>query len=87
MNDPARAWLEFSARDLAAAEALQGNEYLANVALFHAQQAVEKALKAVIEHHGRAVPRIHSVRTLLERVIEASGSREKPDTEDVLLLD
>lgn len=39
---------------------------------FHAQQAIEKALKAVLALDGRPVPRSHDLRFLLEQ-LEAAG--------------
>ena len=39
---------------------------------FHAQQAIEKALKAVLTLEGVAVPRTHDLRFLLEQ-LEAAG--------------
>lgn len=44
-----REWLTRAVEDLAAAETLLSRADLTNVVAFHTQQAVEKALKAVIE--------------------------------------
>ena len=43
----------------------------AEIACFHAQQAVEKYLKAIIAHSGRLVPRTHDLRAL-ELLIKGS---------------
>lgn len=40
---------------------------------FHAQQAVEKAMKAVLSAHEHAYPWTHDVRHLME-LLEAAGS-------------
>jgi HEPN domain-containing protein len=47
--------------DIAAAQKLLDNEYVANIVLFHCQQCVEKCLKAVLEENEIEVPKIHSV--------------------------
>ena len=56
-----KEWLEFTKRDLAAAEELLQNEYLANVVLLHCQQAVEKVFKAVLQEYDIAIPHIHKI--------------------------
>jgi HEPN domain-containing protein len=44
-----REWLAKADEDLAAAQALLAHPELTNIVAFHAQQAVEKALKAALE--------------------------------------
>ncbi|RMI05030.1 MAG: HEPN domain-containing protein, partial [Calditrichaeota bacterium] len=44
-----REWLIFAQKDVASCERLLGDEFLTNVVAFHAQQAVEKCLKALVE--------------------------------------
>lgn len=48
-----REWLARAADDLAAARLLLTQENLTNVVAFHAQQTVEKILKAAIEELHR----------------------------------
>lgn len=56
-------WLEIAAEDLDAAEAmLRSGRYL--YAGFEAQQAAEKALKAVLQEAARVPPKIHNLVTL-----------------------
>ena len=57
-------WLEMAERDLKASKILLENSLL-EVALFHAQQAVEKALKALIAYYGFEAPRSHNIDRLL----------------------
>ena len=64
MKQQTSAWLEFAARDLAAAKKLLDDEYVANIVLFHCQQCVEKSLKAILEESNQDVPRIHGVNKL-----------------------
>ena len=87
MKDATRAWLEFAHRDLEAAKALAGNPYLANVVLFHAQQCIEKCLKAVMEERGAEVPRIHSVAKLLSLSITHGFKRISIPDEELELID
>ena len=53
---------------LAAAREIQGNpDVLPNQTAFHAQQAAEKAIKAVLLHEGIAFPRTHDLTELVKR--------------------
>ncbi len=61
-------WFFFAESDLKLAkEAVE--EAIYHLACFHAQQAVEKLLKAVLAAHHQPIPKIHSVRELYTRVI------------------
>jgi HEPN domain-containing protein len=62
------AWLRHARSDLALARAAGGPDVLRETRCFHAQQAVEKCLKAVLVRHGIAVPRTHNVKILQERL-------------------
>lgn len=64
MNEAAKPWLDFAQQDLLAAKALLEDE-IYNLACFHAQQCVEKALNGLIAAHGRTPPRLHSISELL----------------------
>jgi hypothetical protein len=56
-----RAWLEKASEDLAAAALdLGANPPLCGDTAFHAQQAVEKALKAFLTWHGREFRKMHN---------------------------
>ncbi len=73
MPDPkrleeAKEWLQYAADDLAGAELLlRAAPPRIRQALFGAQQAVEKALKAFLIWHGRSYPLTHNL-TLLRDV-------------------
>ena len=58
--DPPREWLAFARRDLEMAELLLGADYLDGAA-FHAQQAMEKVLKAALVRAGVRPPRTHDL--------------------------
>jgi HEPN domain-containing protein len=65
-SDRAVAFLEMARRDLAATQAMADRHVFAvEVFGFHAQQAVEKALKAWIEHLGGSAPMSHNLVLLL----------------------
>lgn len=72
-------WLELAAEDLAVARlALEQAPPLVRAALFHCQQAAEKALKSVLAGGGEVPPRTHDLTQLLER-----GLASRPDLETV----
>ena len=62
----AAAWLRHARSDLALAKIDRPADALPEALCFHAQQAAEKALKAVLVHLGCEVPRSHSIRALLD---------------------
>ena len=65
MNETVDRWLSFAQEDLKAAEILL-EESIYSQSCFHAQQCVEKALKALVIHHqGHMPPRIHMTVDLL----------------------
>ena len=60
------AWLKKADQDLLAVERLLEFELvLGGVIAFHAQQAVEKAMKAILTRHQIAFPRTHDLGVLL----------------------
>lgn len=68
--DHARAWLKKGDEDLRTVEACLREDLLEN-ACFHAQQAVEKYLKAVLAKSGSPIPRTHDLLELLDAVATA----------------
>lgn len=87
MNDAAQSWIEHARRDLLTAEKLKSEEYLANISLFHSQQAVEKIFKAAMEEYKMNVPRIHSILTLKERLPEEIKNSIIVDDDELNLID
>jgi HEPN domain-containing protein len=61
-------WLDYAARDLKAAKSLLADSELCLEAAFHAQQAIEKAFKAmcVLKQHG--FDKTHDLEALLDEV-------------------
>ena len=73
-RDPTRpqSWLRRAKSNLARARLLAGQpEILYEDLCFDAQQAAEKALKAVLVHSGVAFPRTHALAELLTLVTRA----------------
>jgi HEPN domain-containing protein len=62
--DP-RAWLRHARSDLAAARTRVSDDQLLEHLCFHAQQAAEKALKAVLLAIGVDFPKTHDIQALL----------------------
>ena len=63
-----REWLNRAADDLVTAQVLLTQADLTNIVAFHAQQAVEKTLKAVLEELDLGAVRTHSLVRLYEVV-------------------
>jgi len=64
-------WLKAAWSDLMTMQELDGNVHLTHIAAFHAQQAVEKTMKAVLEAEEADVPKVHALyrlRTLLPEI-------------------
>jgi HEPN domain-containing protein len=64
MKASTKQWLEFAQTDLRSCENNLSDEFVTNVVAFHAQQAVEKAFKALIEESGIRMSRIHNLTRL-----------------------
>jgi len=64
MKQITKAWLDSALDDLDTIEQLLEKEHLTNVVSFHAQQAVEKSLKALIEELEIGFARTHNLSRL-----------------------
>ncbi|MBT3274674.1 MAG: HEPN domain-containing protein, partial [Spirochaetales bacterium] len=64
MKRQAEAWLNSAKDDLLTIQEIIDNPLLTNIIAYHAQQAIEKSLKAFIETTAEDVPRIHNLITL-----------------------
>jgi len=72
LREVAGRWLAAAADDLSAARLLAGSADISpDVACFHAQQAAEKALKAILIVAGEDVPRSHDLDRLHQLVVQA----------------
>ena len=57
-------WLKAASDDLLLVKVIISKPALTHIAAFHAQQAIEKSLKAVIEEKGIDIPKLHKLKTL-----------------------
>lgn len=65
MKTVAKDWLKSAESDLAIIKLIIHDESLTHQVAFHAQQAIEKSLKAIIEEYELGFIKTHSVRTLI----------------------
>jgi HEPN domain-containing protein len=70
MKQSTMEWLNAAEDDLITIENLLDNPILTNIVAFHAQQAIEKSLKAVIEENGIAFIKTHNLQTLYMKIEE-----------------
>ncbi len=63
-------WLGSAWDDLLVIREIIANDELTHMVAFHAQQAIEKSFKAVLEERDGTVPRIHVLETLLPKVLK-----------------
>lgn len=63
----ARVWMVKAWRDLETARrAVAGEPPFYDVAVYHCQQAAEKAVKAFLVHHGKAYEKTHDIEVLVD---------------------
>lgn len=72
-HEETQAWLDRARRDLRAARLLIAGDSNAE-ALFHCQQAVEKALKAFLTFHERAFRKTHDLGDLSHECLAVDDS-------------
>lgn len=77
MKKLTEAWLKAAEDDLHVIERIGREENLTHMVAFHAQQAIEKSLKAVIEEHELGSVKIHN----LERLFEIAKDFAKVDAD------
>jgi HEPN domain-containing protein len=70
MKQSTREWLNAAGDDLITIENLRDNPILTNVIAFHAQQAIEKSLKAIIEENGILFLKTHNLQSLFLKIEE-----------------
>lgn len=87
MKDKAKAWLKFAEMDRTTAEKILDEDGLSNIVLFHSQQAVEKALKAVLEETETDVPKTHGLKKIYFLLPENLKKSLETDQESLNLLD
>jgi len=71
----AKAWLVKAWRDLETARrAATGEPPFYDVAVYHCQQAAEKAVKAFLVHHGKAYEKTHDIEVLVDSAAEVDAT-------------
>lgn len=71
----AKAWLVKAWRDLETARrAASGTPPFYHVAVYHCQQAAEKAVKAFLVHHGKPYEKTHDIEVLIDLASEVDAS-------------
>jgi HEPN domain-containing protein len=89
MKPETQRWREYAEQDEASAGILL-HSYLYNPCLYHAQQAIEKYLKAVMSEHEIRIQRIHSIRglvnTLTEHAVEVDIHDDEIDLIDSIYM-
>lgn len=68
MKPITREWLKAAQKDLAGCRKLSGDHFLTNIVSFHAQQALEKSFKAIIEEYELGFIRTHDLIKLYETI-------------------
>jgi HEPN domain-containing protein len=79
-----KEWLKASEDDLLTIEEIINNPHLTHIVAFHAQQCVEKSMKAIIEENEIDIPKIHKLIKLYDKV---SFSLDGLDEELMSVLD
>ena len=82
----AKAWMVKAWRDLETARrAAGGKPPFYDVAVYHGQQAAEKAVKAFLVHHGKAYEKTHDIEVLTDLACEVDSNFSKlADAADTL---
>ena len=66
-------WLRYAVSDLEVARTTPSSRILLEALCFHAQQAAERAIKAVLVAQVIPFPRTHNIRTLLDLLPQGMG--------------
>lgn len=69
MKTITREWLNAANDDLIAMDAMSGRAEITNMVAFHAQQAIEKSFKAVVEEFNLGNIKTHQLETLYEKIL------------------
>jgi HEPN domain-containing protein len=82
----AKAWMVKAWRDLETARrAATGEPPFYDVAVYHCQQAAEKAVKAFLVHHGKPYEKTHDIEVLTDLACEIDSNFSKlADAADAL---
>jgi HEPN domain-containing protein len=77
MKPIAKEWLNAAKDDLIAMEVMLGRKEITNMVALHAQQAIEKSFKAIIEEYNLGRIRTHQLENLYAKILPViSGFNE-----------
>jgi len=77
MKTITREWLNAANDDLIAMQVMTGREEITNMVAFHAQQAIEKSFKAVVEEFCLGNLKTHHLESLYSKIVPViSGFNE-----------
>ena len=81
-----KAWMEKAWRDLEMSRrAVAGNPPFYDMAVYHCQQAAEKAVKAFLVHQGKSYEKTHDIEVLVDLACETEpGFSKLTDAADAL---
>lgn len=85
MRNETQQWIEYAEQDYQSAHILL-QSHLYNPCLYHIQQSIEKCLKAVIVEHELEFQRTHSIRGLVNILMQADILVDI-DEDDIDLID
>jgi len=66
MKEISREWLKKAKDDLDVIKEIKDKKHLTNMVAFHAQQAIEKSLKAIIDEFDLGFVKFHQIERLLD---------------------
>ncbi len=69
MKTISREWLNAANDDLIAMEVMSGREDITNMVAFHAQQAIEKSFKAIVEEFNLGNIKTHQLESLYAKIL------------------
>lgn len=69
MKTITREWLNAANDDLIAMEVMSGREDITNMVAFHAQQAIEKSFKAIVEEFNLGNIKTHQLESLYAKIL------------------
>lgn len=64
----AKEWLKSAYGDLRSIHHIVNDPFLTHIVAFHAQQTIEKSLKAILENEEGRIPRVHRLQHLINKV-------------------
>jgi len=80
MKEASQEWMSAAQDDFKTIKHLENDQELTNISAFHAQQGIEKCLKAIIEEYELGAVKVHNLRwlfALCEQYISITEEEKK----------